>query len=299
MAIPVKPMLAKKAVDGIPSDDDYRFETKWDGMRVIVERGEDYVRLWTRRGKEVTDRFPELCDPKAFLRSGVFDGEIVCFDKHGKSNFRVVVGRRHNKHPDDIARRRIEAPAHCMLFDCLRLDNQDLTSQPWFERRRILETEVLNRNVLGSYMLSGVTSNGIQLYEEVKKAGLEGIMAKHMDAPYYEGKRRKAWLKIKLLFTEDVLVTGFTCGQGKREGYFGSLIIISPEDGSDLGNVGTGFTDQELSDYMTMFRKIGMRKIEGGDYLLDKPIPAEVRHMENTVHGKLREPVFMRFRIED
>lgn len=298
MAIPIKPMLAKKAPDGIPTGD-FMYETKWDGMRVIVRRYKDRVRLWTRRGLEVTDKFPELLDSSCFQRPGIFDGEIVCFDQHGKSNFRTVVGRRHNKAESLIRQRSIEAPAHCMIFDCLHIDDEDLTNRPWHERRECLEKEVMVASPKNPYILSETHHDGNMLFEEIRQKGLEGVMAKDIHAPYYPGKRRCAWLKIKLLYTEDVRVVGFTAGQGKREGYFGSLIITDP-NGNPLGNVGTGFTDAELKQYMAMFKENGLSiESEDGVTMIQTPIPAEVRHMERTVHNALREPVFMRFRTED
>ena len=84
MSIPIEPMLAKKAPDGIP-EGEYIFETKWDGMRVIVQREDGRIRLWTRRGQEVTDRFPELLLHDTFYHDGIFDGEICCFDDDGIS----------------------------------------------------------------------------------------------------------------------------------------------------------------------------------------------------------------------
>jgi hypothetical protein len=50
---------------------------------------------------------------------------------------------------------------------------------------------------------------------------------------------------------------------------------------------------------MEMFEEIGITDLGKGLFELAAPIPAEVRHMERTVHGALREPVFMRFRTED
>ena len=298
MSIPIEPMLAKKAPDGIP-EGEYIFETKWDGMRVIVQREDGRIRLWTRRGQEVTDRFPELLLHDTFYHDGIFDGEICCFDDDGKSNFRTVVGRRHNKHPDDIARRAEEAPATCMLFDCLKTKGVWIYEWPWHKRRKILRQRIHHWSYKAPfYRLSKTYEDGVRLFNRVKRQGLEGVMAKDINAPYYPGKRRRAWLKIKVLFTEDVLVTGFTAGQGKRAGYFGSLIITDME-GNDRGNVGTGFTDADLREYMKMLREeYGAYEFKDY-YMLETPVAAEVRHMENTIHGKLREPVFIRFRDED
>lgn len=298
MSIPIQPMLAKKAPNGIPKGD-YAYETKWDGMRVIVHVVKEpgtarHIRLYTRRGLEVTDRFPELQTLSAFSFNGVFDGEIVCFDENGKCDFRTTVGRRHNKFKDDIRRRATEAPATVMLFDMLRSGGVDLIDYTWSYRREMLQSAVDPDHY--RYKLSPIHEDGDELFNTMKETGAEGIMAKELAELYYPGKRRRAWLKVKILHTEDVLVTGFTPGEGKRKGYFGSLIITDP-DGNPLGNVGTGFTDQDLKDYMKMFHEIGAVGDERYFHLL-KPIPAEVRHMEKTGNA-LREPVFMRFRTED
>ncbi|HTG42676.1 MAG TPA: ATP-dependent DNA ligase, partial [Methylomirabilota bacterium] len=44
---PLEPMLAK-AADGLPSDEGWLFEPKWDGFRAIVFRDGDEVLIQSR-----------------------------------------------------------------------------------------------------------------------------------------------------------------------------------------------------------------------------------------------------------
>lgn len=301
MGIPIKPMLAKKYGHDFTaqpiSNPSFVYEHKYDGMRVIVRRYKSRIRLWTRKGMEVTEKFPELLVPEAFKGPGVWDGEIVYFDKQGRQDFHTVVGRRHLKDPYDIEKRSKSTPCICVLFDCLKLDDLQVTGESWTDRRDYLELETLT-SVKSPYQISHVFENGVKLFAKAKRKELEGIMAKDQYAPYYPGKRRTVWLKIKVLYTVDVLVTGYVPGKGKRTGYVGSLILTDLK-GKSLGFVGTGhegsFDMLHLEMMNDFFDEIGVTSGLKGTKILMKPIPAEVICLRQNANA-LREPRFHRFR---
>ena len=92
-----------------------------------------------------------------------------------------------------------------------------------------------------------ILQNGKDLFQEVTKAGLEGIIAKHAVSKYYSDRRSKEWLKIKNIQSNDFVIIGYTAPQGSRS-YIGSLAIAENADEKLIprGNVGTGFNEQTL-----------------------------------------------------
>jgi bifunctional non-homologous end joining protein LigD len=82
------------------SHPDWLYEVKWDGFRALVFSDKDGVRLVSRNGN-VFKSFPGLCDGLARGLRGrrcVLDGEIVCLDPDGRTNFRNLLFRRAEPH---------------------------------------------------------------------------------------------------------------------------------------------------------------------------------------------------------
>jgi bifunctional non-homologous end joining protein LigD len=153
------------------------------------------------------------------------------------------------------------------------------------------------------------TEKGEELYETVKKMGLEGVMAKQKNSLYYPGERKDCWLKIKVLNTLDVIICGYTLGEGKREGYFGALLLGAWHEGKlrYLGRVGTGWEEKDLEEITNMLKKIETGKnpfdvFEEEPSVLEKvrwvkpKLVCEVKFMELTEDLKLRAPSFQRLR---
>jgi len=78
-----------------PTDGEYFYEVKWDGIRAMIVLNEGEITIWSRNHNDITSKFPELQIPEDAFRaySGVFDGEIVCLDPKGKPNFKNVINR--------------------------------------------------------------------------------------------------------------------------------------------------------------------------------------------------------------
>jgi bifunctional non-homologous end joining protein LigD len=143
------------------------------------------------------------------------------------------------------------------------------------------------------------------LFEAAAAQGLEGIMAKRLDSVYVPGARSKDWLKVKVSFDADVVVVGWTEGEGARAGTIGSL-IMAMYDGGDLryvGNVGTGFDRGKLEDAMERLGSLG----EAQPWFTGRPelrrahwvppvLVAKVEHRGVTSAGRLRAPSFQDFR---
>jgi bifunctional non-homologous end joining protein LigD len=252
------PMLAREA-SRPPVGDGWAFELKWDGIRAltVVEAGS--ARVLSRRGEDITIRYPELEGIGAGLqgRGVVLDGEVVAFDDEGRPSFQRLQQRMGLTNTARIRQRLALAPVTYVAFDLLYLDGASLCDEPYARRRELLDGLALDgpnwqvpRHHLG---------DGAELLELVRERRLEGIVAKRLDSPYRPGRRSSDWIKVKVRRTQDVLIGGYMPGEGGRAGRVGSLLVgywdATPEEADRLertpklvyaGGVGTGFTQATL-----------------------------------------------------
>ena len=280
-------MLAKKSEAGIVPKGDYSYELKWDGIRAIIVCDSFTIRIFSRSGRDITEQFPELCrtGPKV-LKSGVYDAEICCHNEDDIPSFPLVTSRLHLGSGHTQAAR--TNPATAYLFDLLEVGGETLIGETYTTRRHRLGESMLDRSLY--WEVSGIFEDGHGLLRRVREEGREGIMAKHNKSPYYPGKRRNSWIKVKVKFHEDVLIVGYTDGLGKRDGAFGALILEDLE-GNPCGRVGTGFTDKELLRIFARLHDCGIRETSKGIHWLNRALSCEIEYMTNT-GGARREPVF-------
>ncbi|MBG6238195.1 bifunctional non-homologous end joining protein LigD [Mycetocola sp. CAN_C7] len=292
------PMLATNGVQAdIDADEDWAFEMKWDGYRAIAYLDGTDVRLVSRNGKDLTSTFPELVRPlreAVTPRSAVLDGEIVALDRKGRPNFGYLQSRAGLTEEQSAAR---SATIEMMLFDLIELDNHDIAGDDYDVRRAAL--------------VASVTPTGaIQVPEEFDgdldaalasstSLGLEGVIAKVRDSRYAEGRRSRAWIKLKHQKSQEVVVVGWRPGAGSAAGGIGSLVLGIPDaDGIRYaGRVGTGFSDSERRAMVTRFRTMARTSPPIHDaprdellhvHWIDPLLVGEVTFMEWTSAGSLR-----------
>lgn len=238
----IQPMLAESVSDPSLIDwGNWIAELKLDGVRCIAYLDSE-TRLQARSGAEITHKFPELQAIHLWARKPmIVDGEIVSADL----SFEGIQRRVHKEKPLDIRIASKQYPVIYWVFDILAIAGDDLTKRPLIERKAILAD-----NVDGDCSIRYLphSLNGTALYEQVKKLGLEGIMAKRMKSRYQQGKRSPDWQKIKNFTEAEFWICGLTKGDGSRENTFGSLILAKKTDDglAYVGNVGSGFTDEIL-----------------------------------------------------
>jgi ATP-dependent DNA ligase len=207
---PVQPMLAK-SVKGIPDPDKYgglSFEPKWDGFRCVVFKDGDEVELASRNTKPLTRYFPEVV---AAMREQlpercVLDGEI--FVSIGERLEFEVLQERIHPAASRIAMLAEKTPASYVAFDLLALGDESYAERPLAERRAALE-EALG-GLAGPCFLTRTTTDPAEAEEwfhQFEGAGLDGVVAKPLDAPYQQNAR--TMLKIKHERTADVVVAGY------------------------------------------------------------------------------------------
>jgi ATP-dependent DNA ligase len=233
---PIEPMLAK-AVDGLPSDEGWLFEPKWDGFRALVFRDGDTIYTQSRDLKPLDRYFPELAAPlKASLPERcVLDGEIV-IARDGSLDFEALLLRIHPA-ASRVAMLAAESPASYVAWDLLALGDEDLRDTPQVERRARLEAALAG--VEPPVHLTPATrdrSTAGDWFERFEGAGLDGVVAKRLDAAYQPGKR--AMLKIKHQRTADCVVAGFRWHKNGPGTHIGSLLLGLFDDEGTLHHVG-------------------------------------------------------------
>ncbi len=238
---PVQPMLAK-SVKGVPDPARHgglAFEPKWDGFRCIVFRDGDEVELTSRNTRPLSRYFPEVVEALRRSLPGrcVLDGEIF-----------VAIGDRldferlqERLHPADSRVRMLaeRTPASFVAFDLLALGDEDLTGSPFAERRARLE-EALAHAVPPVYLTRTTTdpATAEEWFHRFEGAGLDGVVAKPLGAPYQQNAR--TMLKIKHERTADVVVAGYRLHKTStpEKPLLGSLLLGLYDGSGRLQHVG-------------------------------------------------------------
>ncbi|WP_448618681.1 non-homologous end-joining DNA ligase [Geodermatophilus sp. URMC 65] len=298
---PLAPMLATPGELPPPGQDDaWGYEFKWDGVRAIsvVEAGT--LALWARSGTDITVRYPELNRLPEALRGhdAIVDGEVVALDARGRPDFGALQGRMHRTGPE-ARRMAAAAPVTYLVFDLLEVDGESLLGVPYAQRRERLETlGVAGEQWLPTPWFRG---GGAAVLAASRDNGLEGIVAKRLDAPYRPGLRGPDWRKVKNVRTQAVVVGGWRPGQGRRAGGVGSLLVGVHDDAGRLvyaGHVGTGFTAAALKELEPLFTPADAppfadalpREVTRDAHWVVPELVGEVAFAAWTADGRMRHP---------
>jgi ATP-dependent DNA ligase len=217
---PVKPQLALSRKE-LPEGEEWIYEPKFDGFRVIAFVDGEEVYLQSRGAKPLRRYFPELEFPPGRY---VLDGELLILGADGHEQFDSLQNRLHPAE-SRVRRLAVETPALLRAFDLLAEGTEKLIEQPFVDRRERLESLVAG---LGGRKRTSAGSIELTPMERIlaKAApwleGGEGVIAKQLDAPYRPGER-KGMVKVKRVRTADCIVVGWR--PGKEEGTVGSLIL--------------------------------------------------------------------------
>jgi bifunctional non-homologous end joining protein LigD len=295
----VVPMLAKLAK--LPRDDgSWAYEIKWDGVRAIAYVAGGRARLESRNLNDVTPRYPEVQGLAQALGDtrAVFDGEVVAFDEDGRSSFERLQGRMHLTRGVE-ARARLVPVVYC-IFDLLWVDGEDLMRLPYTARRERLEAMGLDGPA--GRVPSYSTRSGEELLAAAAEQRLEGIVCKRLDSPYEPGRRGGTWLKVKNTQRQELVIGGWSSGEGRRAGHLGALHVGFYEDGALRygGKVGTGFTGKELDRLEGLLAPLqrstspfdGQPQPERGTHYVEPELVAEVEFTEWTSQNMLRHPSY-------
>lgn len=307
------PMLASLVEDAF-DDEAWVFEPKWDGVRALATCTDETL-LISRNAKDMTAAYPDLArlHEQLVALDAIVDGEIVAM-KEGRPSFELLQSRINLANPRDIERAAKQIPVSFVAFDILYLDGNSLIHLPLEERKDLLdETVVKNRFMDVSPVIPG---EGEALFAAAKARHLEGIVAKKLGSSYRPGKRSREWLKIKTVYDADVVIGGWTPGEGSRASKFGSLLVGTFEgDGLRFnGSVGTGFNAATLAEVLGKLKELetGVNPFDSDPrsdkarwgkpirdpHWVEPVLVAAVQFRELTAGGKLRAPSFKGLRTD-
>lgn len=284
----LSPMLATPGDVAVLGARDWVFETKWDGYRLIVEIDHGALRLRSRAGNLVNERFPKLAQLARALSEHrvVLDGEAVVLDEQGVANMPLL-------HADT---RRAEFVA----FDVLYLDGTSLLRKRYTDRRRVLEA--LAAATPSLWVPSPFVGSGADALQQSQDTGAEGVVAKRRDSVYLPGKRGHSWVKQRNWRTQAVVVGGWRRSEVRP---FASLLVGIPDDGKLIyvGRVGTGFDDDTMRDLAGRLKKLRRKtspfsnemtadEVQDAVWVTPK-VTGTVRFMSWTDIGRLWHPAWL------
>jgi bifunctional non-homologous end joining protein LigD len=304
------PMLARAGL--LPArDSGWAYEFKWDGVRAISYVAGGQVRAVSRGDKDLTIEFPELAAVVAALgaRSAILDGELVAFDDAGRPDFGRLQHRLNLTSSAVIARRAEEFAVTYLVFDLLGLDDELLVDHPYDDRRSRLESLSLSGDSV-TVPPAFRDAQGADVLAAARRGGLEGVVAKRRDSRYRPGERSPDWVKVKLIRTQEVVIGGWTDGQGERADSFGALVVGVYEEGRlrYAGKVGSGFDTAGRRELLAALRPLAVTESPfdagsgpvsaQGVHYVRPDLVGEVNYGEWTAAGHLRHPSWRGWRID-
>ena len=294
------PQLAT-LVDEVPAGNGWMHEIKFDGYRALVACKGGTVKVYTRSGKDWSDKFKPLVARLAEmdLPPCLIDGEIVAYDEKGNPDFsslQDVLKRGHGsqKESDRLA---------FHAFDLLELNGEDLGKLTNIERKERLEA-LLAAAEPPVQVADHVIGAGEKLFEAMCAAGQEGIISKKIDARY-SGKRSKAWVKVKCTRRQEFVIIGWKKSSAAGRPF--SSLLLAQYEGNKLvykGNVGTGFSSDTLQELAAKMKPLERKSAPAevdrpssrGVTWLTPKLVAEIAFAEFTADGNVRHGSFIGLR---
>jgi bifunctional non-homologous end joining protein LigD len=296
----LSPMLARPGE--LPRDErNWAFEVKWDGIRTVAFLDHGHITLQGRNFTDFTPRYPEVRDLARELgaRRVILDGEVVAFDAEGRPSFERLQTRMHLASDSAVRRRVKDTPVTYVIFDLLYLDGHSTLPLAYEQRRELLEALGLEGPAWRAPAYH--RGEGSALLAATRELGIEGVVAKRLDSSYEPGRRSSGWLKVKNVCEQDVVVGGWTPGEGGRSGRLGALVAGVMEDGklTYVGKVGTGFTEKTLALVQRELEPLRRdsspfegRQPPKGTVFVEPRLVARVELREWTRSGTMRAPSF-------
>ncbi len=290
-----------KLVTKVPPGDNWLYELKYDGYRILAFVEGNQVRLITRNGNDFTNRFPGVAHSLAEWAHGralVLDGEMVITDGQGKTDFQALQNYLSNSGG--------KSPTY-IIFDLLALEGKDLREQELIHRKETLESLMKDAPPTLHYS-KHLRGNGQESFLAACSANLEGIVGKKADS-FYSGTRNGDWIKLKCYQRQEFVIGGFTLSQKKTSGISSLLLgYYSNGDFVYAGRAGTGLSQSDVKGLEQTFERL---KTEECPFQLTpasksteritwlKPVlVAEIQFAEWTQEGLLRQGSFKGLRTD-
>lgn len=295
----LKPQLAT-LVDAAPADsDNWLYEIKFDGYRMLARIDRKDVRLITRNGNDWSDKLPKLVEALTSMKlpPGWYDGEIVVLNDKGIPSFQALQNAFDRTRTDSIV---------YYVFDIPYSQGYDLRGVALNERRALLADLLKKPTPLVRYS-EAFEAPHQDVVASACRLGLEGVIGKRKTSRYVS-RRSPDWIKLKCTQRQEFVIGGFTDPQGSRVGIGSLLLGVHDQDGKlrYSGNVGTGFDSKTLSDLRSKLEALVQDTNPFADKTgIDKKahwvkpiLLAEVSFGEWTDTGRIRHSVFHGLRTD-
>lgn len=295
------PQLATLVASPPADPEDWIYEIKFDGYRMLVRIDASGVRMVTRNGHDWTSKLRSLQEAIELLSlpPGWYDGEIVVLNEQGLPDFGALQRSFDTTRTDDVL---------LYLFDLPYFDGHDLRAVPLEARRevlgQVLDAVPSSERVRFSAVFDASAESVIT---SACKLGLEGVMAKRRGSSY-RSTRSADWIKLKCSHRQEFVIGGYTAPRGTRQGLGALLLGVHDAQGAlqYAGNVGTGFSQKTLVDLKKTLAVMSTDSrpfasgsgIEGRSHWVKPTLVAEVSFGEWTRTGRIRHAVFLGLRSD-
>jgi bifunctional non-homologous end joining protein LigD len=296
----LEPQLAT-LVDRAPQGDNWLYEIKFDGYRMLAAVRDGKARLRSRNHLDWTKTLPHIAQAlgKLKVKQAVLDGELCYVGEDGRSSFQKL----QNAMPRGSGTGGDTSKLAFYLFDVLFHDGVDVRAEPLVDRKHRLRILLGSKPPSPLVYSDHLEGDGHSNLLQACAAGLEGLIAKRRDAPY-RGGRTQDWLKLKCQKRQEFVIAGMIRASGTRQGF--RSLVLAVREGKALkfaGRVGTGFTQESLRDIAAQLA----RRVVTDSPLDDPPrlpgvvwvkpdLVAEIEYTEMTADGSLRHPSFQGLR---
>ncbi|MFZ6708781.1 DNA ligase D [Undibacterium sp. TC9W] len=295
-----KPQLATLVSSAPTNVDEWLFEIKFDGYRLLSRIENGAIQLFTRNQNDWTTKLQRLHKELLGmdLPDGWYDGEIVVLDDDGKPDFGALQLAFDENNTRDIS---------YFIFDLPYCADYDLRDVPLWERRQVLE-RIMQRQTSELVRFSGIFDHDPgEIVTAACQMGLEGVIGK-LKSSTYVSRRSDDWIKLKCAQRQEFVIGGFTEPQGSRIGIGSLLLGVYAKDGKlhYAGNVGTGFNDKSLKSLRKQLDGLVSEKrpfagdtgIDSKSHWVRPELVAEVSFGEWTSAGHIRHSVFQGLRTD-
>ena len=266
----------------------WAFEPKWDGFRAMVHSDGRRLRVLSRRGTDLAGRLPELAPLAGLLPAGTtLDGELVVVDADGRVDFEAMRRRGFGQ----------SAPGRLLFvaFDVVAVARSEVMARRWDARRTMLVDLGLDGAAWST--TPSHSGDGTILFEVTRAAGIEGVVAKRLDAPYRPGVRTTAWVKTKHFDSAQFDVLGVApTPEGRAALVLGWRSAGAPA--RYAGRVEWGFTRERFEELIARAGLTETSPTAGwhppGVVFLEPGVVAEVRYLAGSQlrHATLRSLSF-------
>ena len=290
-----------KLVNTVPEGEDWLYELKYDGYRILAYLEGNNAQLITRNGNDDTNRFQDIAYSLVDWSAGramVLDGEMVITDAEGKTDFQALQNYMRNPEGKNLT---------YIVFDLLALDGIDLRGHRLIDRKEMLEA-LMKDSPKAIYYSQHIRGNGKESLLAACQANLEGIVGKKADS-VYSGTRNGDWIKLKCDTRQEFVIGGYTLSDKKTSGV--SSLLLGVYEGKELvyaGRAGTGLTERSMKELEEKFKSIKRkaapfkqtpepRKNEKVTWL-EPELVAEIKFAEWTKDNLLRQASFKGLRTD-